>query len=331
MTTPVLFAARPLFNRGEIGFWGRLRDALCARDLTLVVSSSADWPVESEVEHVTSAGSPDDFWPVADGALAGVPVSLLGLDEETLLARVSALTGPALVPAVERCRREALTLIAAKYLQCLQTLAPVLTIIQQGHHLGEWILASASRVGETPVLYTEGEPTTEGLFDADVLAERIMTAAARSPWRAPETLMREMLRVQSEGAAAWPARGTTWLDRRDAFSARLDEWHYGHALRSALLPAYEAARRHRPVRVWGSGAARHAVGSLLEAAGASVDERVLGAEGIRITPVPDFIIVATAAHDGTTHHLESLGFRRGFDYSIVEPHVLHALHLQAAA
>ena len=143
--------------------------------------------------------------------------------------------------------------------------------------------------------------------------------------------MQEILRLRSARPASWPASGTKWLDRRDVLAARLNEWHYGHSLRNALLPAYEAARQHRHVRVWGSGAARRAVSCLLQAAGTSVDDRAFSAEGILTTPVPDFIIVATAAHDATTHHLESLGFRRDTDYSILEPQILHALHLRDAA
>ena len=330
MTTRVLFAIRPHFTRAEIGFWRRLRDALQERDLTLVLSSPELCPAELDVEHVTVAGSPDHFFPVADGVLAGVPVSLVGLEEDALLAREAGSSGPALVPAIERCRREALTLIAAEYVQCLHALAPVLTIVQQ-QHVAEWTLASASRVGGIPVLYTEGEPTVEGLFDADVLARRILNSVGHPPWRLPDVLMREIIRLRSVRAASWPAEGTTWLDRRDVLSLRLDEWRNGHLLRNALLPAYAAARQYRRVRVWGSAAARHAVSALLEGAGASVDELVVGADGIRTAPASDFIIVATAAHDGTARHLESLGFRRGIDYSIVEPQVLHALHLRVAA
>ena len=94
-----------------------------------------------------------------------------------------------------------------------------------------------------------------------------------------------------------------------------------------MLPAYHAARQRRRIRIWGSGSARHAIAELLEAAGAPVDDRVASLELIRRASVPDFIVVATADHDGTTHHLESLGFQRGSDYSVVEPHLFHALSL----
>jgi hypothetical protein len=330
MTTRVLFAVRPHFTRAEIGFWRRLHDALQERGLTLVLSSPERCPGELNIEHITVAASPNNFFPVTDGGLAGVPVSLLGLEEEALLARESASSGPALVPAIERCRREALTLIAADYLQWLHTLAPVLTIVQE-QHVAEWTLASASRVGGIPVLYTEGEPTVEGLFDADVLAQRILNAVGHTPWRLPDALMREIIRLRSARATSWPPEGTAWLDRRDVLSLRLDEWRNGHLLRNALLPAYEAARQHRRVRVWGSGAARQAVSALLEAAGASVEAQVVGIDHIATTQSSDFIIVATSAHDGTAYHLESLGFRCGLDYSIIEPQVLHALHLRVAA
>jgi hypothetical protein len=330
MTRRVLFAARPHFTRAEIGFWRRLHDALRERDFTLVLSSPEPCPADLKVEHISVAASPDNFFPVADGVLAGVPVSLLGLEEDALLARESASSGPALVPAIERCRREALSLIAAEYVQYLHTLAPVLTVVQE-QRVAEWTLASASRVGGTPVLYTDGEPTVERLFDAEVLAQRIVNSAGRTPWRLPGALMREIVRLRGARAASWPAEGTSWLDRRDVLSLRLDEWRNGHSLRNALLPAYAAARQHRRVRVWGSGAARQALSALLEAAGASVDDLVVSADGIRTTAASDFIIVATAAHDGTATHLESLGFVRGVDYSIVEPQVLHALHVRVAA
>jgi hypothetical protein len=329
MHNRILFAVRPDFTRAEIGFWRRLRDTLQTHDLTLVLASSALCPSDLGIDHTPVATSPDDFWPAAEGA--GVPVSLLGLDEDALLARESHLAGPPIVPAVERSRRTALSLIAGESLESLHAFAPVLTVIQQAHHVAESTLAAASRLGGTPVLYTEGEPTIEGLFDADGQAQRMIDTVAPAPWSAPDAVMQELLRLRSVRVASWPATGTKWLDRRDVFAARLSEWHYGHSLRNALLPAYDAARQHRHVRVWGSGAARRAVSCLLQAAGTSVDDRAVGAEGIRTTPVPDFIIVATAAHDGTTHHLESLGFRRGADYSVLEPQILHALHLRDAA
>ena len=331
VTKHVLFAARPSFDRAEIGFWRRLRDALRTRDVALMLASHTACSQELDVPQVTIASSLDDFFPVTTGVLTGIPLSRFGLDEELLLAREAAVRGPSLVPAVERSRREALALVAAEYVLALQTLAPVLTVIRHGNDVSEWILDAVSRAGGTPVLQAEGEPTLEGLFDADALAERIADWAGATPWCTPPALATEIQRLRGAMAAAWPAAGSTWLDRRDALATRLEEWHHGHALRDALLPAYLAARQHRRVRVWGSGAARRAVCGLLKAAGAAVDDTTIDAEGLqgtRQTPVPDFTIVATAAHDGTTHHLESLGFRRGSDYSVLEPNILHALHVR---
>ena len=91
--------------------------------------------------------------------------------------------------------------------------------------------------------------------------------------------------------------------------------------------ARRVVRQRRRIRIWGSGSARHAIAELLEAAGTPVDDRVASLELIRRASVPDFIVVATADHDGTTRHLESLGFQLGIDYSVVEPHLFHALSL----
>lgn len=569
MNQRVLFAAWPRFDRAEIQFWRALRDALHARHLDLVLASPVPSPRDLDVEHVAVTTTPDAFWPMTDGALAPVPVSLLGLDENALLARESAWSGPPLVPTIERSRRDALALIAAERLQLLQHVAPVSTVIWNGQHVAELTLAAASRSGGTPVLFCERAPITDALFvdqkglssaseivssgrwpapaaewrelavsicgqisrtrstwweqprsracsaqdlraalqipadarvvlfagqvdedtqsflfsprhasnldafewllqsvaglpdvyvlgkqhpksrtpaaryaerlaesgvrgvwrddlsvddalavadrvaavnstmlyealanerpvlamgdwlmsgqgaaydtlreagavfdwlvarefdtrlerfydalgyllsqsvyafdasgnragmlDANALADRIAASVAPTPWQAPDALRRELLRLQGARVANWSPADVSWTDRRDALTARLNQWHYGQSLRYALLPAYEAGRQQRRVRVWGSGAARRAIGALLEAAGAPVADHVPVSELFRRTPVPDFIVVATAAHDGTTGHLESLGFQRGIDYSVVEPHILHALNLRDRA
>jgi hypothetical protein len=163
-----------------------------------------------------------------------------------------------------------------------------------------------------------------GMLDAEKLADRL-AAAASAPWQAPEAITGALLKRPGTQPASWSPADPAWTDRRDRLFARLNEWHYGQSLRHALLPAYDAARHGRRVRVWGSGAARRAIARLLHAAGASVDSRVVLAQNIQTVPVPDFIIVATAAHDSTTHHLTSLGLQGGVDFSVVEPHLLHAL------
>lgn len=566
MPQRILFAAWPRFDRAEVGFWRALRDRLAEHDLTLVLASSVQPPPEFDVEHITVTTTPDAFWPVAAGALGPMPLSIVGLDDETLLAREAAWSGPALVPAIERSRRESIPLMASERLHWLQTLAPVLTVIWNGQHVAELILAAASRLGGIPVLFAERAPITDALFiderglssasavaatrpwpmppagwqslahglceqivqtrstwweqprsraasapelraaldipadarvvlfagqvdedtqsflfspqhasnldafewllqavaplpdvyvlgkqhpksrtpaaryaerlaqsgvrgqwrddlavddalaiadrvaavnstmlyealanqrptlamgnwllsgqgaayetiidpdtavrdwwtardfgarlerfhgalghllsrsvyafdatggrtgmlDAAALADRLANAAGR-PWHVPDSLALDLARVRGRQVANWSPADPTWTDRRDALIARLNEWHVGQSLRAALLPAYDAARHQRRIRVWGSQSARNAISALLEAAGAAVDSRAAATELIRRAPVPDFIVIATADHDGTRQHLESLGFQRGLDYSVVEPHLLHALSLR---
>jgi hypothetical protein len=567
MPQRILFAAWPRFDRAEVAFWRALRDHLADHHLSLVLASSMTPPADLDVEHVALTTTPDAFWPVTDGALSAVPLSIIGLDAETLLARETAWSGPALIPAIARSRREAFGLMAGERLHWLQTLAPVLTVIWNGQHAAELILAAASRLGGIPVLFAERAPITEALFvdehglssasavaatrpwpmppanwqalahavcdqivqtrstwweqprsraasapelraalqipdearvilfagqvdedtqsflfssqhasnldafewllqavaalpdvyvvgkqhpksrtpaaryaerlarsgvrgqwrddlsvedafavadrvaavnstmlyealanqcpalamgdwllsgqgaayettteadtavrdwwtardfgaklerfyaalghllsrsvyafdasgtrtgmhDARALAERIANGVAHRPWHVPDSLSADLARTRGTQVANWSPADAAWTERRDALTERLTQWHVGQSLRAALLPAYQAARHDRRIRVWGSGSARHAIAALLEASGAFVDSYVPASELIRRAPVPDFIIVATADHDGTTQHLESLGFQRGTDYSVVEPHLLHALSLR---
>lgn len=187
----VLFAAWARFDAAEVRFWRALAEGLRRRELRLVLATSGTCPPDLGVEHVTMTSTLDALWPGGEGLHGRLDPAALGLDAEQLLARETAWSGPAIAPAMAATRREGLALLAAERLHYLQTLAPALTVIWNGQHVAELILAAASRQGGAPVLYAERAPITDALFvDDEGLSSASRVAAAR-PWPPPPAAWRD--------------------------------------------------------------------------------------------------------------------------------------------
>ena len=217
MPQRILFSAWPRFDRAEVAFWRALRDHLAEHDLSLVLASSAVPPADLDVDHITVTTTPDAFWPVTEGALSALPLSIVGLNEETLLAREAVWSGPALIPAIEQSRRESMALIAGERLHWLQTLAPVLTVIWNGQHAADLILAAASRLGGIPVLFAERAPITDALFVDDRGLSSASAIAATRPWPMPPADWQTLAHTVSDQVVQ--TRSTWWEQPRSRAAA----------------------------------------------------------------------------------------------------------------
>jgi hypothetical protein len=226
----VLLTAWPRFDLAEVRFWRALRDELHLRRLALVLASPCTAPPDLDVEHLTIATSVDGIWPMAPDTAPHDIISALGLDTEALLAREAAWSGPAIVPAVERARRVALAMLAREHLERLEALAPVATLLWNGHHVTELILAAACRRGGTPLLYIERAPLSDSLFvDEEGLSTASRVARQRT-WPASPAWTRRAAAIAREMAKTH----ATWWEQP---SRRIGG---ASALRTALGIADEA-------------------------------------------------------------------------------------------
>jgi hypothetical protein len=205
----VLFWVWPRFDAAEIRFWQALDRHLQRHGLTLVLASAGACPPELNVAHVTLSTSLDACWLTADAPPA-IDACSLGLSPADLLAREAAWTGPSIAPAIDLARRRGIAAIAAERVRCLQALAPALTVIWNGQHVAELLLAAASRLGGTPVTYVERAPIADALFVDDAGLSAASRIAAAAPWPSPPDEWRAIAAAVSRGLCD---SGATWWEQ----------------------------------------------------------------------------------------------------------------------
>jgi hypothetical protein len=206
----VLFLAWPQFDAIEVRFWQQLRDTLQAHGLRLVLASGSTPPANLGVPHLRAPGRLDAIWPIAETPV-GVPVSALGLDTIALLQREADWGEPAMVPAVDRGRRDGIERIASYWASILATLRPAVTVIWNGQHVPELILAALCRKGGCPVVFAERAPVPRALFIDDegisaasrIAQSTVWQTSGASRWRA----------VAEQVAARMAGGGMTWWDQ----------------------------------------------------------------------------------------------------------------------
>ncbi len=159
----VLFVASATFDACEMAFYRRLRDALQRDDLHLVLMLFVAPPADLGVTFVRMPPPVDTFWPAPQSGLSAT-LDDLKLDHDALLVREEVCASPAILPAVERHRRQALDAIADHWVRTISAFDPAVVLNWNGHHVVDVILDAACHKAGVPVLYVERAPMAQALF-----------------------------------------------------------------------------------------------------------------------------------------------------------------------
>ncbi len=155
---PVLLVqARGLMTPDEVDFWQRVRVALREQGNELVLITHHDPKAPMDVPYVRVPNSLDNLWQAgANDCSAALSKCWPGEKENAfLLQREMAWWGGNQDPTGRRRRRYALYIARAFYAQVLRQVKPGLTIIWNGTHAQEIILARLCEAIGTPVSYIE--------------------------------------------------------------------------------------------------------------------------------------------------------------------------------
>lgn len=214
----VLFLASPVFDAREVAFWRRLHEALQCQGLRLVLSSITPPSSKLEVAHIPAVPSIDTFWPRSPVEPAAT-LEGLGLDARVLLAREDVAGNPAILPAIETYRRQAVERVADTWLRTLAVLDPAVVVVWNGHRAVEMILDAVSRWIDVPVLYVERAPVAQTLFVDEGGLSAASDVARRAAWDVRDPRWHDCAIAVSRRIAAG---GHTWWEQPDS--------HHGDAM-----------------------------------------------------------------------------------------------------
>ncbi|MBN1674077.1 MAG: hypothetical protein JXR37_23715 [Kiritimatiellae bacterium] len=208
----VLIHARGRMTPPECGFWQRLRFALreCGLELVLLAHHRANAPMD--VPLLRAFNGLDAVPPGGGTGQALAPDD----DPEALglLARERMWRGPERDAPHRDRRRRALCHFRDFYTAVLKTAEPVLTLIWNGHHAQEMILASLCRTAACPVGYVERGPFqgTLHLDPVGILGGSSVAGRSDWEWATPETAV-HWQRVMAQAQMAYRHSGGTWWEQ----------------------------------------------------------------------------------------------------------------------
>lgn len=210
----VLAHARGLMTPSECNFWAALRHALRTHGYELFVLAHHDPQVDADVPVLRVRNELKSVPPPPDTGWRGWLESHDPWDSAPYLERECLWSGPAENEAAEACRTHALHFFHDFYRHALRAVRPVFTLVWNGQHPQEMILADLCRAAGCPVHYLERAPVP-GMLHVD--AEGILagsSVARATTWSWPDGADRAYWQAAAAAVMrASGATGSTWWEQ----------------------------------------------------------------------------------------------------------------------